>query len=78
MTTFIRRHWYRGLGGPCQLAGCGRPRWEHRQAVGEWTLPAHWFAPKLLRPAWCRRCNRTFGHTVHRGSPARWRLRRRR
>ncbi|MGW3152757.1 hypothetical protein [Streptomyces sp. NPDC001089] len=71
---FIRHHWYRGGGGPCDFVGCGRPRWEHRQAVGEWLLPPHVFVPELRRPAWCRRCARTFGHTVHYGAPARRRL----
>lgn len=71
----IRDHWYRGDGGICRFARCGRPSWEHRQAAGEWRLPAHWFIPRLRHPARCWRCNRTVGHTVHRGAPARRTLR---
>jgi hypothetical protein len=70
----ITDHWYRGSGGNCLYDNCGRPQWDHRQAVDEWMLPPHWFVPKLRRPTWCSRCNRPFGHTVHAGSPARRRL----
>lgn len=70
----IKEHWYEGLGGACRVMNCGRPRWEHRQAANEHRLPPHWFVPRLRRPAWCLRCHRPFGHTVHRAARARRKL----
>jgi hypothetical protein len=70
----ITDHWFRGLHDACLYKGCGRPRGKHRQAVGEWMDPAHWFVPYWLRPTWCSHCGRPFGHTVHHGAPARRRL----
>lgn len=70
----IRDHWYRAATNdqPCLFLGCARPQAEHRESVGEWMDPRHWFLPHLGRG--CLRCKRTIGHSTHRMSRKYWGL----